>query len=958
MDSHTSATPLKRSHSHDQDVLQAPSPLDQTKRSRTNQRPELADAFLECLSSSDLIHIIRQLEQLLQDTPYLADAYALIYPENLEEHTSLRQQASTPTIPTTQPLLRTSSEPPSHAPETSTASMVPAPSLSTHTPHISSPLASQPVQTQPSPPSTLLTTASPLPSRLYTPSIPASVSDTTAPSLTTESLVTPSGTELESASNNSNISSRIAAILESIQNTNSSGPMLGLQGQPLAPSKQGAGTGVSNGLSSLLSNSFPHSSTRMPANSALSRLLEQSSTSATPPASTALSTSSASSSVLGNLASRAGFSTTPSLDYTSFSHPTTSVTSSAATSSPLSPFTSTYGLHDSHSDDGNAPQRESPRITSTLPSYEDMIIEGLQVIGDVNGTPPRMLFHWMEDTYPLMKNFRPSASQALQKAFKRGRLHKAGSLYRINPHWDGSNAGRKPTRRPQIGKDHPMMVNGPKGPAPASPFKARAQFEGAAAYRQSSVHLNKHRNLRHPSSLRPGPKPYGQPGAAPLDNPASSIFQNGAAAAALLLAHQQRTRDSNGNSSGLPTSTQDLTPTLTSLVKQLRGSSATPVSDGPGSSSLSSVLASALLKHAQRPSDGSAAVSDPSMLTPLTNSLTSTSSPVLQSLSRLLSASRTDPTSSETGDATTKPTSVPYSTSPASSLPASGPGSLSASIETLVRQATRTATQQAESSPSSAVTAGPLPSEPSTSTAPQLPTPSTSQSDLDAAVSQTLQAAFQQLGPDKTATSVDSGDTMPDSNAASALEGIDTSELDGINLDDYGDALRTLTAALAGTSAEGEEGDEEAQRLADEKAIADAEADLSDVGESEEDLPKSSSHGQSKDTNSSNRMESLLRSYGIDVSSEAVHHLTETLRDPNMSVSELTEHSKDKGPNDSVQDETPVVPSATDESTAVPGTSTDLSLLDPNASDADKNQSIQTQLEALIASLAAENEES
>ena len=958
MDSHTSATPLKRSHSPDQDVLQAPSPPDQAKRSRTNQRPELADAFLECLSSSDLIHIIRQLEQLLQDTPYLADAYALIYPENLEEHTSLRQQASVPTIPTTQPLLRTSSEPPSHAPETSTPSMVPAPSLSTHTPHISSPLASQPVQTQTSPPSTLLTTASPLPSRLYTPSIPASVSDTTTPSLTTESLVTPSGTEPESASNNSNISSRIAAILEAIQNTNSSGPMLGLQGQPLAPSKQGAGTGVSNGLSSLLSNSFPHSSSRMPANSALSRLLEQSSTSATPPASTALSTSSPSSSVLSNLASRTGFSTTPSLDYTSLSHPTTSVTGSATTSSPLSPFTSTYGLHDTHSEDGNAPQRESPRITSTLPSYEDMIIEGLQVIGDVNGTPPRMLFHWMEDTYPLMKNFRPSASQALQKAFKRGRLHKAGSLYRINPHWDGSNAGRKPTRRPQIGKDHPMMVNGPKGPAPASPFKARAQFEGAAAYRQSSVHLNKHRNLRHPSSLRPGPKPYGQPGAAPLDNPASSIFQNGAAAAALLLAHQQRTRDSNGNSSGLPTSTQDLTPTLTSLVKQLRGSSATPMPDGPGSSSLSSVLASALLKHAQRPSDGSAAVSDPSMLTPLTNSLTSTSSPVLQSLSRLLSASRTDPTSSETGDATTKPTSVPYSTSPASSLPASGPGSLSASIETLVRQATRTATQQAESSPSSAVTTGPLPSEPSTSTAPQLPTPSTSQSDLDAAVSQTLQAAFQQLGPDKTATSMDSGDAMPDSNAASALEGIDTSELDGINLDDYGDALRTLTAALAGTSAEGEEGDEEAQRLADEKAIADAEADLSDVGESEEDLPKSSSHGQSKDTNSSNRMESLLRSYGIDVSSEAVHHLTETLRDPNMSVSELTEHSKDKGPNDSVQDGTPVVPSATDESTAVPDTSTDLSLLDPNASDADKNQSIQTQLEALIASLAAENEES
>lgn len=958
MEPHASTMPLKRSHSPDQDVLQAPPPPVQAKRARTTQRPELADAFLECLSSSDLIHIIRQLEQLLQDTPYLADAYALIYPENLEEHTSLRQQASAPAPPLPQPLLRTSSEPPSHAPETSTPPVIPPPSLGTHTPRVSSPLASQPVTTHTSPPpSTLLTTAGSLPSRLYTPSIPASVSDTTTPSVTTESQVTPPGTEQESASNNGNISSRIAAILESIQNTNSSGPMLGLQGQPLAPSKQGTGTGVSSGLSSLLSNSFPHTSARMPANSALSRLLEQSSTSTTAPTSTAVGTSTPSSSVLSSLASRTGFTTTPSLDYTSLSHPTTSVTGSTATSSTLSPFTTTYGLHETHSEDANAPQREPPRITSTLPSYEDMIIEGLQVIGDVNGTPPRMLFHWMEDTYPLMKNFRPSASQALQKAFKRGRLHKAGSLYRINPHWDGSNAGRKPTRRPQIGKDHPMMVNGPKGPAPASPFKARAQFEGAAAYRQSSVHLNKHRNLRHPSSLRPGPKPYGQPGAAPLDNPASSIFQNGAAAAALLLAHQQRTRDNNGNSTGLPTSTQDLTPTLTSLVKQLRGSSATPTSDGTGSSSLSSVLASALLKHAQRPSDGSAAVSDPSMLTPLTNSLTSTSSPVLQSLSRLLSASRTDSTVTEAGDATPKSPAVPYNTSPSSSLPASGPGSLSASIETLVRQATRTATQQAESSPPTAVSAGALPTEPSSSTAPPLPTASTSQSDLDAAVSQTLQAAFQQLGPDKTATSVDSGDAIPDSNATSALEGIDTSELDGINLDDYGDALRTLTAALAGTSAEGEEGDEEAQRLADEKAIADAEADLSDVGESEEDLPKSASHGHKEEAGSSNRMESLLRSYGIDVSTEAVHHLTETLRDPNMSVSELTEHGKDKGPTESAQDETPVAPPATDESTAVPDTSADLSLLDPNTSDAAKNQSIQSQLEALIASLSAESEE-
>lgn len=657
-----------------------------------------------------------------------------------------------------------------------------------------------------------------------------------------------------------------------------------------------------------------------------------------------------------------------------------------------------------------------------------MIIEGLQAIGDVNGTPPRMLFHWMEDTYPLMKNFRPSASQALQKAFKRGRLHKAGSLYRINPNWDGSNAGRKPTRRPQIGKDHPMMVNGPKGPAPASPFKARAQFEGAAAYRQSSVHLSKHRGLRNPSSLRPGPKPYGQPGAAPLDNPASSIFQNGAAAAALLLAHQQRMRGINGTES-TSSSSQDLTPTLTALVQQLRNSSSQGGTDGPGASSLSSVLASALLKHVQRPNDGSPAIAGSSSPLPLVNPVANVSSPVLQSLSRLLGTARAATSSSTASSFSTTSASLLDSHSksdvaalagPTSSLPATGPGSLSASIETLVRQASRTAQQQAQSELSSQALSEGVPT--SSQAAPT--STSSSQADLDAAVSQTLQAAFQQLGPSDKSSSA-AGTT-----GEASLEGLDTSDLSGINLDDYSDALRTLTAALAGATGEQDEDDDEAQRLADEKAIADAEADLSE-GESQDqddeyDEPYESygSYGHDQDTHgqrhnqepptapsaetkeaeetetaqpketetttetqegeggahgdtddSSSRMEALLKSYGIDVSGDALRHLTETLRDPNTSVSELTEQRSEDATEAHVADapalegeSSEAVPptTSTDDATTAPPAENDASaedtpfssLLEGEVPGADKDESIQSHLEALIASLTAESNES
>ena len=899
---------MKRSHTPDDDVLHTSTRTstdasNASKRVRANTtRPALADAYLDSLSKPDLLHLVRQIEQLLHDTPHEADLYALLYPDNLEERIAqfhLDQAAAAAAAPTHDAPVQhvappTASTPAAPAAPAAVPPAVPRP----YTPSI-------PPATSGTPPAPGHATSSALPTPSSdTHSAPPTSTGVPTPAPTATSAAAPSATESASdaahasaLSSSANISSRIAAILDSIHSTNSSGPMLNLQGQPLAPTKQTPGSMAPGNLSSLLSQSNLLSGTRTPANSALTKLLEQNGAST--------------------------FTRTPTADtpryvpHMDVPRPTpgpfdyTRLGSSSGTGLGTSSGTA-YG-DDSH-DGSGAQHRDTTRVTSTLPSYEDMIVEGLQAIGDVNGTPPRMLFHWMEDTYPLMKNFRPSASQALQKAFKRGRLHKVGSLYRINPDWDGSNTGRKPTRRPQVGKDHPMMVNGPKGPAPASPFKARAQYQGAAAYRQSTSPFSKQRSAhsRLLQSLRPGPKPYGQPGAAPLDNPASSIFQNGAAAAALLLAHQQRTRNTGGDATS-----SDLTPSLTSLVQQLRasnqGADGTP---GTGSSSLSSMLASALLKHVQHPGFATTPGVEPSpamaaMPHAEQNSAgnvgnTFASPPVLQSLSRLL-GTRTD-------DAAPKP--VDPAESLPTTLPASGPGSLSASIETLMRQASRAA--QGTQDPHGELEQA----------------PGTSQADLDAAVSQTLEAAFQEIGP----SDAPSRDT----------DGGDANELAGIDLSDYSDALRTLTAALTGAGADDDDDDENERHLADERAIAEAEADLSAShsphdGEHDEHAEHDAAHHEEESSES--RMASLLKSYGVDVSGEAVRHLTETLRDPSAPIP-----APDAGATHNAAptaSAAPEAPAASDELGAA--------LPDDSLSDAAKNQAIQSQLEALIASLAQDS---
>ncbi|KAJ7288202.1 hypothetical protein C8J57DRAFT_1214404 [Mycena rebaudengoi] len=117
-----------------------------------------------------------------------------------------------------------------------------------------------------------------------------------------------------------------------------------------------------------------------------------------------------------------------------------------------------------------------------LPSYEDMIVEGLTAANDPDGLAPKDLFNWMATRYPVQSNFRPSASQALQKAFKRGRFEKnSAGRYRLNPLWEGgSSSSRRATRRPQTANAPPSAaqkarpISSPFTTAPRAPFMSHA----------------------------------------------------------------------------------------------------------------------------------------------------------------------------------------------------------------------------------------------------------------------------------------------------------------------------------------------------------------------------------------------------------------------------------------------------------------------------------------------------
>lgn len=89
-----------------------------------------------------------------------------------------------------------------------------------------------------------------------------------------------------------------------------------------------------------------------------------------------------------------------------------------------------------------------------LPSYEEMIVEALSECTDPDGWVPKDLFTWMAARYPLQSNFRPSASQALQKAYKRGRFEKGtNGKYRLSASWEGGSVSLLIVRMSVVTKD-------------------------------------------------------------------------------------------------------------------------------------------------------------------------------------------------------------------------------------------------------------------------------------------------------------------------------------------------------------------------------------------------------------------------------------------------------------------------------------------------------------------------
>ncbi|KAJ3504182.1 hypothetical protein NLJ89_g8075 [Agrocybe chaxingu] len=106
-----------------------------------------------------------------------------------------------------------------------------------------------------------------------------------------------------------------------------------------------------------------------------------------------------------------------------------------------------------------------------LPSYEEMLVEALTDCTEPDGLAPKDLFAWMASRYPVQSNFRPSASQALQKAFRRGRFEKSSNgRYRLNATWEGGNTSRRTTRRPQIHSGLPPAATTTGGSTPIPPF--------------------------------------------------------------------------------------------------------------------------------------------------------------------------------------------------------------------------------------------------------------------------------------------------------------------------------------------------------------------------------------------------------------------------------------------------------------------------------------------------------
>ncbi|KLO16750.1 hypothetical protein SCHPADRAFT_994871 [Schizopora paradoxa] len=158
--------------------------------------------------------------------------------------------------------------------------------------------------------------------------------------------------------------------------------------------------------------------------------------------------------------------------HTPFSPPPSSSSSSSGGNASTPLFTSTP-LVRNPGPPKQAPPSHAIDEEPGLPSYEIMLHHALTVLNDPEGVVPKNLFAWIAVHYPVQSNFRPSASQALQKAFKRGRFEKTkDGKYRLNHAWEGGTTSRRTTRRPTNTFRHPMLaaMYPPMPPPPGHPF--------------------------------------------------------------------------------------------------------------------------------------------------------------------------------------------------------------------------------------------------------------------------------------------------------------------------------------------------------------------------------------------------------------------------------------------------------------------------------------------------------
>ncbi|EDR10875.1 uncharacterized protein LACBIDRAFT_315821 [Laccaria bicolor S238N-H82] len=163
-----------------------------------------------------------------------------------------------------------------------------------------------------------------------------------------------------------------------------------------------------------------------------------------------------------------------------------------------------------------------------LPSYEEMIVEALTDSGDPEGCAPKDLFFWMASRYPLQSNFRPSASQALQKAFKRGRFEKSsGGKYRLNATWEGGSTTRRTTRRPQT-HSQPQAAGATSGsPFTHAPLVHHHSTTAQAQqpYQNSYGYPYSHYGYPPQPQATPAPQPEKPPAPPPTTGDVSDAYE-------------------------------------------------------------------------------------------------------------------------------------------------------------------------------------------------------------------------------------------------------------------------------------------------------------------------------------------------------------------------------------------------------------------------------------------------